>query len=1585
MGGSDRSGQSNGGLVNQQRQVSSARGPPIAGSCPVVGIGASAGGLEACKAFLDAMPSDSGMAFVLVLHLDPTRESMMASLLGKRTPMPVVEVQHGVSLQANHVYVIAPNTYITIRDGDVFHEPAVKRRGISTPIDHFFRSLAEARGERAIGIVLSGTGSDGAAGLKDIKAAGGMAMVQQPETAAYDGMPRAALMTGVVDYVLPIEKMPDVLLKYVNHPYVGEASRPAAFDEVAPDHFRSILNILRFQTGTDFQSYKTGTLSRRIQRRMGLRHVASIADYLDLLRNDREEVKNLFRDLLIGVTAFFREPEAWELLEKEVIAPLVRDRPSSDPIRVWVAGCATGEEAYSLAILLHEQMEEQRKNLSVQIFATDLDEQAIRVARAAIYPESVAADVGADRLKRHFSAENGHYRVSKRVRESVVCAPQNLLSDPPFSKVDLVTCRNVIMYFETDVQRRLIELFHFALRENGWLFLGKSESLSGTAKLFEPISKEWRIFRRLEAARPPRGPFPVIAAGERQVEGVAATTLHLRQLSRLETAKRLLLERYAPAAVVVNRHHEAQFFHGPLKNYFQFPDGEPTTNVVEMAIEGLRPTLRATLQKAMAGPQPVVAIAPKVRRNGTLVAVRITVEPVPSHRGQEGLFLVSFTDETTEEQPAASTSQQRVTPAQQPSDQAEALRQLEDELQATRNDLQLTIEQLETANEELKASNEEVMSMNEELQSTNEELETSREELQSLNEELTTVNRQLEEKLGELESTNNDLVNLLSSTHIATLFLGLDHRIRRFTPSCTEFLSLIDADIGRPISDLSQRIADPDLRSDVDRVIDKLTPVEAEVHNDRGLWFLRRVLPYRTAENRIEGVVVTYTDITGLKLATQELESRDRQQAVLVRLGRTALEDSEVEVLFERAATAVAEQLDCEYSEVLALLPGSGRFLLRAGRGWKAGSVGQTSSAAGIESLAGFALQTAGPVIVEDMLKEKRFSLSALNREHGVVSGAGVLIGAEDKRWGALCVLSSSRRQFTVDDVNFLQAVATVLSGAIARARADQDVRLARAWLTGIVDNANDAIISIDSDQKVTMFNRGAEKIFGYTAREVMEQPLGMLMPARFERAHEGHVRGFGEAAVVARRMGERSEIFGRRKDGSEFAAEASISKLATPAGTTFTAILRDITERKRAEAVLEARVEERTAELRNEMSRREATQEALVRSQKLQALGELAGGMAHDFNNLLTVVTGNLELLEGRLGDEGGRDLVKRADEAARMGAHLIGRLLTFGRQHKLRPEVVTLNEIALGMTEILRRTIGEQVSLGTSLAPSLWHTVVDPSETENAILNLAINARDAMPKGGKLIIETNNVPAIGAEEAARIGLEPRDYVSLSVSDTGSGMPPEVIARAFEPFFTTKEPGKGTGLGLATIYGFARQSGGLATLRSEVGKGTTVTLYLPRDTRAEAAAKPKVADERSGQKRGTETVLVVEDNPGVRDLTVRRLGALGYKVVVAENGQAAIDVLRSGEKIHLVFSDVVMAGGMSGVDVARWVKENRPDIKILLTSGFADVADDEAAAGLDIKLLRKPYKQADLARAVREAVEASSTAANQPGARVVL
>ncbi|HEX4891724.1 MAG TPA: PAS domain S-box protein [Hyphomicrobiaceae bacterium] len=533
------------------------------------------------------------------------------------------------------------------------------------------------------------------------------------------------------------------------------------------------------------------------------------------------------------------------------------------------------------------------------------------------------------------------------------------------------------------------------------------------------------------------------------------------------------------------------------------------------------------------------------------------------------------------------------------------------------------------------------------------------------------------------------------------------------------------------------------------------------------------------------------------------------------------------------------------------------------------------------------------------------------------------------------------------------------------------------AQLSGILAIAADAIISVDQDLRISLFNDGAEAIFGWTRSEVLGKPLDLLLPERYRRAHSGHVRTFGAAATTARKMADRQPIFGLRKDGSEFPAEASISRLDVNGQRTFTVVLRDVTERQRAQdllaqshAELEQRVAERTAELSAEIRRREETQAALVRTQRMEAFGQLTGGIAHDFNNLLTVITGNLELLDMRLEDERARTLLKRAQDSAEMGARLTSRLLTFARRRQLETAALNLNDQVMGMVELLRRTLGEHIDLTTRLEPKLWTVSADPSEIENAVLNLAINSRDAMPKGGRLIIETANVVADEDQIGAITKVPAGEYVRVAISDTGSGMAPDVLQHAFEPFFTTKAPGKGTGLGLSTIYGFVQQLGGTATIYSEVGRGTTVNLYLPRSKTA-YPARAEMPSAAQIPKASGETVLLVEDNDDVREVTRSRLQDLGYTVVEAVNGHGALQVLQSGELIDIVFSDVVMPGGLSGFDVARWVRTERPAMAMLLTSGYAeDVLRSQESEIPGLRILRKPYNKSELARALRQSLE---------------
>ena len=829
----------------------------------VVGIGASAGGLDAFKQFFAATTIDSKLAFVL-MHLDLNHESPMADLLARYTSLPVVQVEDNMPVRAGCVYIIPPNSSMTISHNTLYLTEPTEWRDTCMAIDFFFRSLAEDRREKAICIILSGTGSDGSLGLRAVKECGGMVMVQDPTTAQYDGMPRSAIATGLTDYTLPIEQMPEALIKYVRHFYVNGGATARPQPSGASDFVNSVLARIRAQTNHDFRAYKKSTLMRRIERRMSLHQIEQTADYLRFLQQNDDEVILLFKDLLISVTNFFRDYEAFQALDTLALTDLVQRHPPDVPLRVWVAGCATGEEAYSLAMLPIEHLSAARKNCPIQVFATDIDEQALEIARVGIYPESIAADLTPERLRRFFIHEDNHYRVTKQLRDMVVFATQNLTSDPPFSKLDLISCRNLLLYLDPAMQKRMIALFHFALNENGVLFLGNAETIGTQEMLFVPVSKKWRIYRRLNAGQRMLPDFATASADEIRRTSIGVESGLVNQRSVGTRMQQLLPDTFVPTAVLINTRYECLYIHHPRRNdqpYLHVPSGEPSQSLFEMVREELRAPVRTAVLRAFREGK-TVTISTSIQRHQALEQVAITAQPF-SLLGAEDLLMLHFAGQPN--QPAIESQSVEL-----PTDQA-ALRQLEHELAATREDLQTTIEELETSSEELKTANEEVRAMNEELQSTNEELETSKEELQSLNEELIAINSQSQNKMLELEATSNDLVNLLASTDIATLFLDLQFQIKRFTPATAQLFNLIASDIGRPISDIAQKFSDDELMRDAERVLATLQPTSKEIKAQQGRWFMRRILPYRTNDNRIEGVVITFADISDLKSIEQEL------------------------------------------------------------------------------------------------------------------------------------------------------------------------------------------------------------------------------------------------------------------------------------------------------------------------------------------------------------------------------------------------------------------------------------------------------------------------------------------------------------------------------------------------------------------------------------------------------------------------------------------------------------------------------------------------------------------------------------------
>lgn len=839
----------------------------------VVGIGASAGGIEALSRFFDEMPTDSGCAFVVVLHLDPKRESELARILSARTTMPVVQVEDGMRLAANHVYVIAPDSDLTVSDGGLHMAKPTVPRGQRHPVDVLFSSLAADQRERAIAIVLSGMGSNGTEGLRDIRAEGGMSLVQSPETAKFDGMPRSAISADMADHVLAPEKMPETLLAFLNHGYVAS---PTRIEAASPDDratFSQLLDLLRARGGHDFRGYKQSTLRRRVHRRLGLRNIETLEDYIEELRTNADEVATLVGDLMISVTGFFRDAEAWKALEELVIMPMVAERETGASIRVWTPACSTGEEAYSLAMLVTEHAEAAGKRFDLQVFATDAQETNLRKARDGIYTAAAVTGFPASRLTRFFGKLDGSYQVSKELRAMVVFAPQNLLRDPPFSRLDLVTCRNFLIYLEPEAQQRIIALCHFALRPGGHLFLGNAETTGRHEDLFETVSKKWRIYRRVGSTRhdlieypPPRGQVQ-----PRTMESPSPEP----NASAAEMARRALLERYAPASVLIDQKGRVLYFHGTTRDYLENPPGEPTRDLLTMARDGLAARLRAAIREASKENRSVTVTA-RIRDSNTHRSVAMTVAPLPASP-QGSFLLVSFAPAVPQTDPIPMSAREDASAA------SSVERALVEELRATRAELQTTIAYQDATNEELKAANEEATSVNEELQSTNEELETSKEELQSFNEELNTVNSQLQHKIDELETTTNDLNNLLAGSDTATLFLDEKFCIRWFAPATRELFDFVASDIGRPISHFARKFADENLLEDVETVMTNLSTIEAEVPSDAGRWYVRRVFPYRTQDNHIAGVVVTFSDITDRKRATDAINDARVYSETIVR------------------------------------------------------------------------------------------------------------------------------------------------------------------------------------------------------------------------------------------------------------------------------------------------------------------------------------------------------------------------------------------------------------------------------------------------------------------------------------------------------------------------------------------------------------------------------------------------------------------------------------------------------------------------------------------------------------------------------
>ncbi|MBN1842639.1 MAG: PAS domain-containing protein [Deltaproteobacteria bacterium] len=1354
---------------------------------PVVGIGASAGGLEALETFFTHMPSDSNIAFVVIQHLSPRHKSIMSSILSKCTKMQVSELKDSVRIQPNRVYLNPPNKNVVIINRTLQLIDLVKTDGINLPIDCFFKSMAQDLAEKAICIILSGTATDGTLGLKAVKGEGGIGMVQDPDSAKYDGMPRSAIATGIVDFILPVEKIPGALVRYVKAPFIRVPKRIEVTDDQFPEYVQEIFALIRRATGHDLSHYKQTTIRRRIERRMAVHQIDKISHYVKYLQEIPAETDILFKDMLIGVTNFFRDPDAFEVLKEKALPPLLNAKQDDFPIRVWVQGCSTGEEAYSMAILLSEAMDMLKQSFDVQIFASDIDAQAIEHARTGIYPDSIAADVSQGRLRQFFVKEDNTYKAREQIRERIVFAVQNVIKDPPFSKIDLLSCRNLLIYMDTQLQKKVLSLCHYTLNQGGILFLGPSESIGEFTDLFWPVDNKWKIFKRKDVVVERPREYPEMPFHHRPSFGEAEDKRVPAEADIHEVAERVILENYAPPGVLVNERYEIVHFMGKTDMYLEPPTGKASFNITKMAREGLRFKLATALNNAMKQKKTISYNALRIKHNGKYRIVDLTVRPLTEASITPAYLLVMFDDKTPAEEPAGKKTKKVAEDGAAP-----VLVSLERELESTKEHLQATIEEMETSNEELKSTNEELQSVNEELQSTNEELETSKEELQSTNEELVTVNTELQKKVEELSQANNDIHNLFASTEIGTIFLDTELCIKRFTPAMTQIFNLIQTDLGRPISDITTRINYDQTEKDAREVLKTLVQKEIELQDSRGDWFLMRILPYRTTENVIDGVVINFVNISEIRQSKQAAQEALEYAQTIVDTVREPLVVLDVDLRVISASRSFYEIFQATPEET------NGRLFYDLGnREWD------------IPKLRELLEQILPKSSVFDDF-EVEHDFETIGRRAMLLNARQMCIEAKETQFILLALEDITERKRANE---LLHSINEVFQEAMT---CETEEELGKKCLAvaekltdskfGFLGELNSAglmdKIAIsdpgwnpcempDSEAVRAIENMEIRAIDRSTIREgksrIVNKDEMATHPDRVGTL-EGHPETTAFLGVPLKHEGKIIGMIGLGNKESGY--DASDQEAAEALSVAIVAVLR----KKRAEDAL-----------------REA-QDELIRKEKLAILGQLAGGVGHELRNPLTALKNAAYFLNMTLKEPEPKvkATLEILNKEVGTSEKIISSLLDFTRPKAPTIQKVDINEIV--EEALSRNTVPKNIEVVRELDDGLPAIPGDPDQLSQVFGNLILNAAQAMPEGGRLTVKSQ--------------VESPEQVAIRVEDTGAGIPEENLAKVFEPLFTTKA--RGIGLGLALTKILVERNGGTIEVESEAGEGTTFTVGLP-------------------------------------------------------------------------------------------------------------------------------------------------------------
>ncbi len=1348
---------------------SSGSDPASAGHFPIAAIGASAGGLQAFRILLEHVPADTRMAFVLIPHLDPSHPSLLSELLSRTSKIPVRDVEPGVRVEPGCAHVIRPNSIMTIEDGRLVLIPRDVLRGSRRgSISHFMISLAHTCRERAVGVILSGTASDGSEGIECIKAEGGITFAQD-DSAEFREMPRNAIATGAVDFVLPPEEIARELVRISRHPVLQRpphSRREGSRQSPAGGVPELIFATLRDATGVDFSSYKRSTVERRIARRMAICKTDTLADYARHLGVNPREVQHLHDELLIHVTSFFREPAAFEALRASVFPRLIRDRAVSDSIRVWVPGCSSGEEGYSLAIALVEFLNETGGGFEVQLFCTDLSERAIETARVGIYDGGISESVSPARLKRFFSrTEGGGWQISAAIRERCVFAQQDVTRDPPFSRLDLLSCRNVMIYLGPALQQRVISCFHYALKPTGFLMLGSAESLERFPSLFVPVDLQHRIFAKVHGSRVDHAASAYGRARSR-LDAESDTPKETDTEDDFDvgrTVDRLLLARYAPAGIVVSDRGDVVQVRGDTGPYLKPAPGRPGTSVLKMVREDLIIDLDGAVREARRTGSRVSREGVRFKFEDRLREVDLEVAPIVSPGNGGPLFLVLF-KESASRTSAEPKSAAQIPEGRQGRDDPEVAR-LESQLSASREYMRSIVEKLESANEELRASSEETLSANEELQSTNEELETSKEELQSVNEELTTLNDELQHRNLDLAQLNSDLANVMAGVNIPLAIVGRDLRLRRFTPQAERLLNVIPADVGRRITDFKPSVSIPDLEQVLHEVLETLVPADREVQDADGRWYSLRIRPYHASDDRIDGVVLVFVGIDALKRSLAETEE-----------GRA----------FMGAVLDSVRDPFLILDESLRVKMANGAFYRTFG-----------IPAAEAED------------VVFCKLGNQEWDLPPLRAQlEGVVRHGNDFQDVEIEREvpgvGRRVLLLHGRRVRTRSDqpVRVLLAMEDVTE--MRRAMA------ARLQLASVVDSSQDAVFTMTLAGTVTSWNRAAAAMFGFSAEEILEETVSRVIPSA-RREEEKRV-----AERVAR--GERIlpyDTILQRKDGTPIEVALTVSPIVDPGGNVIgiSMIARDITERRRAEAEIQAG--------KNQLEERVRAR-TLDLEAAFQHLDAFAYTVSHDLRAPLRAINAFGEMLiqdyAGRELDETAQDHCRKIAEAARRMDDLVQDLLDYSR--------LTRTEVAIER--------------------------VDPQETIANVLQTLDHDLDT--RGAKVTVDPP-IPAVMANRAAlnqvvtnvisnalkfvAPGVQPRihiraetigDRVRLWFEDNGIGIPPEQHARVFGVFerLHKQEEYPGTGIGLAIVKKAIERMGGAVGLESDIGCGCRIRIDLP-------------------------------------------------------------------------------------------------------------------------------------------------------------